>query len=563
MKDLVFEPGVHTLSQPIVGSVRISNSGEGEVVLRLEGGGTLINLNDPSAEVLLQGVALEGGAPVLSIHAGRVEMTDCTIRRPSEPAERDPANWCEDASAWADPNGLICLLGDDAELVARGCSIQGPRVEAYGDEKHYPEVVRAGGSEFYSDWTAKWGTLCGVYVAAGQLEATDCSITEQIMDGILVCSGSVSVRKSSLSDNGFCGLRCLGFYPNQLVCLDECTLQGNHRHGILAENGASPRIRDCTIRENLDDGMYLVRGANPEVVGCRFERNLGRGVHAEGFYKDDECEEVTRGSFENCHFSFNTYLGIEIELSSCNPTFNDCHVQGNGRTGIHTSGGGRFIGCTVLENASCGVEIGDGSPVFLDCRISRNAGHGAHLEDGSNPSFIACRFDGNAEGGISITDDEGDGWSGVTALGYFRDCDVSNNGKVGIKIMSGANPTLHACKVALNQGPGILVDGKTEEAKAQELDWIETMGTIEQCMIHDNAEHGVMVTQGGSPCLRDCRTHGNHGYGIFVAGPGEGSNKRSRTTIVACEQDRNGLGGILIEEGNDVSVRFCTPEGNA
>lgn len=122
--------------------------------------------------------------------------------------------------------------------------------------------------------------------------------------------------------------------------------------------------------------------------------------------------------------------------------------------------------------------------------------------------------------------------------GTIEECIIANNTQAGVVIRQGGNPTLRLCKIYQSAQDGVYVDEKGR-------------GTVEECDIWGNVRAGVEIKRGSNPVIRRCNIYGQkQGYGVFVSERGEG-------IIEECEISENARAGIASTQHSSPLVRRC------
>ncbi|MBT3149330.1 right-handed parallel beta-helix repeat-containing protein [Streptomyces sp. CHD11] len=197
-----------------------------------------------------------------------------------------------------------------------------------------------------------------------------------------------------------------------------------------------------------------------------------------------------------------------------------------------------------------------GSLAMRDCRVTNPAGAGVVdtsaeesvvaecvLEDLGSSAVVISEKARTVIRGCTIRDSRG---NGVLANGQTRgtveDCDISNTDKPGVAVEQ--NSTTRVLRSRLHDlAVGVLVTS-TSRSELTGLDIVDT------------AEHGILVSAGADPVLRECRVTRAKSSGLVVTG-------RSRGTYEDCVFTRCGGPAVLATESaapalTRTTVRECS-----
>jgi len=260
--------------------------------------------------------------------------------------------------------------------------------------------------------------------------------------------------------------------------VSDCTVSGNHQHGIFINTASSGHIARCTISENEEIGLYIYSSTEFHVSNCTITNNLY------GLYINMSSDNVLR----DCDLWYNNYsVTIDgTELSHFTQDIDPSNIV-NGKPifylvkqhGSIIDGNIIDIGyiaiyqCTNMvlknihiDNSSQGaLVILSTSCTIMNCSFTNNLLHGMYLAGSTNNQIINCTCSGNHENGIySIYSDNnqiinctctGNYYSGINLTNSvsttLRNCVSSNNDKFGIHLDVSCDYTqLYNCTSSYN-----------------------------------------------------------------------------------------------------------------
>ena len=460
------------------------------------------------------------------------------------------------------------------------------------------------------------GSKSGISVSGrGQATLEGCSLSGNGDTGAAISGGGkATLRGCRIAENGV-GLL---FQEGSQGRVDDCDVTANRGHGVVLRTGANPTLENvrvfknaaagvevkedgqgllvgCELFENGAAGLRIV-GAAPASRGCKFRGNKTRGI---------ECDTKGSGTIEDAEVTGNATVGVLVASQSeltvrrtriigksedavhvtlkSRATFEGCEISKDAKgagasVAVHGSSTAVFRKCKVttgfwgvlgtvgtnLTLDDCDVYETEGPAVRLDgtqaasivrSRLGRsptalevvNSGEalvedttlstaaiGVRIDTGANPTLRRCIVRDCTRHGVMAD---------VNARGLVDRCEISGCGWCGVGVYSGSQTVIRGCKISGTRGD------KGEYGVGVEVSY-SGLGTIEDCEIMDNRHHGVYVLGDGAPTVRRCKVTGNGGGGLVLGDKGKG-------TITECDVYRN-RGGSVVRTGTVSTVlRDC------
>lgn len=339
-------------------------------------------------------------------------------------------------------------LKKNLNIVAEGKAV----IEGAGD---YCLLVHGGQSTFEGlVFTGAHGKAqCAVLVAAGaKARFIRCEFASSTAAGLVVRDEGTSVS------------------------LQECTLSGSARTGLVSMKAAKALLTGCDVHGNRAAGVVVTSQGSVVARHSRFHDNQGEGLY---------FREGGRGVVGDCEVFANKRAGVLVKTGG-DPTIRNCIVRNGAGVGVRVeeNGAGRFERCQVLENEEAGVLIETkASPTFLECVIR----------------------DGKKEG-VVVRD---------SGAGLFKGCDVLGNTLSNFVIQTAGIPQVVESTLHHSKENGVYVSS-------------EGGGNFERCRIDLNDGRDVRMEVGSMTVLVDCQVgDGSHSLGApeaplasVPAGPG-------------------------------------------
>jgi len=225
---------------------------------------------------------------------------------------------------------------------------------------------------------------------------------------------------------------------------------------------------------------------------------------------------------------------------------------------VCASGGGthRTIG-EALKAAKAGAEIRIRPGVYREGVVLDKAvtlsGDGPLADivvESAHAPCLEMKTDRAAVRGLTLRGTSGTVGKKFAAVNIGRgvlemtDCDISSDSWAGLAVFGATTaPVVQHCRIHDCAECGVFV---YEGGK----------GTFDGCEAADNKFSGFEVKTGGDPAVRNCTSRGSReGCGVFVHESGKG-------TFDGCEVADNKLSGFEVKSGGDPTVRRCKFHNN-
>jgi parallel beta-helix repeat protein len=381
----------------------------------------------------------------------------------------------------------------------------------------------------------------GVSCSSGSITMEHCSVHACAGIGMVMAGhGVASVRRSTISDNGECGVLIQDeahgiwtgndIFGNQLAGIaissssDQCQLRlnnvySNKQAGLQVFNGGVPHVSASSFYHNHVAGIVCQSQAMPRLSSCKVYKNLGCGIL---------MDSHSAGEMRQCEVYGNQLAGLATKEGAC-PTLYECCIRDGEDAGV--------------------LVYGSAAPVLHDCQIDRNALAGVAVSTMAAPHLVRCKLTGNTAG-ISIVD----GGQGV-----YTNCTLSANGMVQVEVIESKAkcPELRGCVIEAGKGCGIVIRGEGTcvlvdcEVRRHALIGLVVAGSgahlsmqggvlqandtgglyvselarvsCTRVSVQDNGAVGALVKRGAIPAFVDCSFSNNQGPGVWFSERAAGS----------------------------------------
>ena len=396
-------------------------------------------------------------APVISLRAGRAQISNLTIRRPT----------AEGTQLEADAlTGAVQIEG--GQPVVRDCDISSRVGSGILIQGNAAPVVRA--NRIHGN---KHAGVSVVDQGRGTFEGNDISVNA--FNGVAVASGADPVvRTNRVHDNKQSGVYV---FDQGRGTFEDNDIFANALNGVAVASGADPVVRTNRVHDNKQSGVYV------------FDQG--------------------RGTFEDNDISANTRNGVRVQ-SRGDPTVHANRIHHNKHAGVSVdSGGGTFAGNDISVNAFNGVAVASGAdPVVRTNRVHDNKQSGVYVFDQGRGTFEDNDIFANALNGVAVASGadpvvrtnrvHDNKQSGVYVFdqgrGTFEDNDISANTRNGVRVQSRGDPTVHANRIHDNKLSGVYV-------------FDQGRGRFEDNDISPATDGGIQVTTRGDPIILNNTIH--------------------------------------------------------
>ena len=230
-------------------------------------------------------------------------------------------------------------------------------------------------------------------------------------NGIMVFADHVTIDLRGFALLGGGGAGCGIVVSNQHVNLRVCngTIANWPAQGVLAQNASNSQFEQLRLSQNGSAGLQV--GVACAVSACVAEGNGGSGIDTSG-----GCLILGCNSCSN-------FTGFSV-MGSCR--ISDCVASANTSNGILVAGVGCSLnGCAVTMNGQDGINAGSGCRIDV-CTVLINDRHGIITGDGC--TIKSCTSNGNGVDGISVGSScwvngnmaNGNGTAGIRPAGNSR-----------------------------------------------------------------------------------------------------------------------------------------------
>ncbi len=382
-------------------------------------------------------------------------------------------------------------------------------------------------------------------VRMGEAELSGVTVSGSRYIGVLVGSGTVTLRQSAMAGNEYVGLwahTSASMYGTSLA-VESCEVADNATGGVLAhDSGTSVSLRDTTIQDTQPNengsfgyGIQVWAGATLSAEACVLDGNAATGLAVMD-------------------------SGSAVTLSET--TIRNTHPNDSGETGhgIHVQDGGELTAesCLVQENSEVGVvAYGQGAQVVLrettiqDSQPDANLdfGWGLQITGGAALAMEGCTVEGNTGHGLLLSDAESRATLREVTI---RDTHPgANNGwGRGIEVSGGAILSAESCVIEASAEEGIVAEGAG------------TVVTLEETIIRDTQPgpvtglgYGLAVGSGACLTAEACLLERNVAAGVIVADSGTEATLRGTTIRQTQQDDYWGVGyGLAVYGGASLTL---------
>jgi len=448
----------------------------------------------------------------------------------------------------------------------------------------------------------------GIHVNAktSEVEVSGVTVSGAGYLGVLVGSGSATLRGSAVVESGYCGVGAYqgGSYATALA-VEDCQVRGNATLGVLAlDAGTSIAIRDAIIQDTQPDdqgdygyGIGVYDGASLVAESCVIGDNGAIGVLASDSgtsvsLQDTSIEDTLPR--EDGEYGYGIYVlgGASLDAEAC-------QVRDNLSAGVFATDSGTSISLreTAIERTQpdetgeggYGIEVNDGASLDAEaCQVRDNTtlgvlaydsgtsvtlretsiedtlpdedglfGYGINVQAGASLVAEGCQVRRSSTVGALVLDE---GTSVTLRETVIEDSlpDESGMGGYGIFVWRGASLDAEGCQIAGNGSVGLLAFDSGTSVTLQETSIEDTQPDAK-----GESGYGIEVHSGANLDAQGCQIRGNTGEGVLAFD--SGTSVSLRETAIADTQPReNGEGGygIFLYDGASLEAEDCEVGGN-
>ncbi len=228
-----------------------------------------------------------------------------------------------------------------------------------------------------------WGGIHLLTADNGTISSLSNLLIENAYRGLLVNGKGVTAQGLSVWNSFDYGIRVQA--SSSPSTFTNCDLRNGAGYGMQVEAG-NVTITNILIYRHGSYGFKGMGTATLSVSGMNSTTNDGSGIW---------IANPSSATFESSRSVSNKHYGILIESGS--PSFNNCQIFSNKRSGIKisgTSGTPLFSYCSVIDNQENGFLIHSRNPQITYSFIHQNRGSGITILNAS-PTVNYCNIFGN------------------------------------------------------------------------------------------------------------------------------------------------------------------------
>ncbi len=392
-----------------------------------------------------------------------------------------------------------------------------------------------------------------VDVKSKQVEVSGVTLNGSPFTGVLIVSGSATLRDSTVQGNEVCGITAYqaGSYATSLS-VESCEVTQNAVVGIFAfDAGVTIELRETSIQDTQPDqngnygyGVYVQNGARLELDACQVSRNTAIGVFATDTGSTADLWQTTVDDTQpdpDGRYGYGVLVqdGAGLELDSC-------LVSGNAVYGIYVAEAGTTA--DLLETTIQRTQAGEHT----------DYGYGIQVMNGATLNAEDCVVEQSTKTGLAAAGTDTSVFLRETSI---QDTQPTANGGhgVGIQGSDGVSLELEACLVSANRAAGIFVQDEGTTATLRET-------TVQDTQPEQNGEagYGIDVYDGASLVAEDCEVLRNTATGVLADEPGSNIVLRGTTIQDTWPHETRGDGyGIQVVDGASLQAESCLVSGNA
>ena len=355
--------------------------------------------------------------------------------------------------------------------------------------------------------------------------------------GASVTRGSVMTFMQCAFEN--IGAAAIEAHDDATLQLTGCQLATIKEIGIQIQNNVRGFIKETEIMACEVVGVHYVdNAAEFQFEQCKFTRCSGNAVHVKN----------TTVPFINCEFSENAAAGVEGRSSNTKSKFVGCTFAYNSSGVTLSEGcGGRFENCRFCNNQTTGAALTQALGLEFDtCEFSAN-GVGLVAGEGAELSCSKCQFVQNAAHGCQI--------GGADSDCRFTECVMT--GQVqgsGVIVLDNGTANFTQCHIYQNyannvtvqqEGRAVFVQCDLYQSTAGIGTFVTLNGSVQMtaCAIHDEAQSGIVVSEGGNCTCEGSEIARCSGCGVYLLQGNQGTFTKNKV-------HDNGPTGFQVMEGS-------------
>ena len=363
------------------------------------------------------------------------------------------------------------------------------------------------------------GMNCAVYVLGGRVILEDCWVSlasaKSSMVAIVVNGGKLDMRNCDVKGHGeysSVGIYCL----NSDLKVKDSRLYKHRGAAIVSKTTPSEHvlIESTEISHNINCGMYCWgEDGEPTIQRCKFSHNQGPGIKIAGL----NAAKVKSNEFKH------NEVGILVD--SADPFLFLNIIKGNEEAGVVFSSedpyrcDGKLKSCDVFENGLGVLCMGKMCFPVLESngKISANKGPGVKVESGAHPTLIRNEIFENQMQGILIV-------SGASA--HIERNNIFSNQKANLAFGGADNSDTSVIENYIFRGKseGIFqIEGGKAWIKRNNIFenvdgvvLVDSFPEVNMNSIYDNKRSGLTVAGTSQPRVTENEVFRNTAVGIVV-----------------------------------------------
>ncbi len=348
-----------------------------------------------------------------------------------------------------------------------------------------------------------------VNIGSSEAEVSGVTVSGSRFDGVLVGSGTLTLRDSAVIGSEFVGV---GAYQAGLngtaLTMEGCVVQGNTSAGVAAAHSdTSVTLWETAIEDNLPDengehgfGLQVSEGASLYAEACSVRRNVTAGVIA---YDAGSSATLRETSIEDNLPDENGEHGFGLQVSEGASLVTEaCAIRGNATAGVFA-----FDPSTSADLRETAIEQGRPDE-------HGEGGFGVVVSGGAGLDTDGCEISGNTAIGVLALDSGTSVALRATAIEHTQPDGIGRDGQ-GIDVRDGASLMAEDCEIRGNTAVGLLAS-----ASGTTVTLCET--TIEDTHPEEEGGHGygIQVSEGASLEAEACELRMNTAVGVLVGRAG-------------------------------------------
>lgn len=296
-----------------------------------------------------------------------------------------------------------------------------------------------------------------------------------------------------------------------------------------ARNGAFITVRAGRYEENLVISQVVTIAAEQPKGSVKIVSRRGSVVRVVS-----EAVKLTDLVFQGEDEELPT-----VDVPRGQAELSDCEIVGSSWTAVLTRGQGSLAmrKCRVTNPAGAGiVETSGSASIIEDCLIEHVATSAVVISDRANPTVRNSIMRDARGNGVCVN---GNGRGTVEA------CEISQTDQPGIALEE--NSSTRVLKTTVQDVYSGVYVGSASQV------------TVEDCVVTDTREYGIMLAAGTDPIVRRCTVERTGGPGVQIAAQSRGSLEEC--TVSATQAPGIWVGGSASPTLSRIVVRDTTDTG--